>query len=53
MANLIVVGGKIYARCPECGRLVRLNKPVIGSIHYCPQDFKEPASAGDAGGKCG
>lgn len=27
--------GKLYAVCPDCGQLVRINKPIIGSLHVC------------------
>lgn len=27
--------GKIYVVCAHCGRIVRLNKPVFGSLHVC------------------
>jgi hypothetical protein len=30
-----VRGSKVYAVCPSCHRLVRLNKPVFGSLHTC------------------
>ena len=33
--NVIIVGGKIYARCSACGKIVRINKPIIGDIHVC------------------
>ena len=33
--DLIIVGGKVYAVCWGCGRLVRLNKPIISSFHVC------------------
>ncbi len=31
----VFVNGKVYALCKECGSLVRLNKPFIGSMHLC------------------
>lgn len=27
--------GRIYMICHGCRRLVRVNKPLIGSMHYC------------------
>lgn len=30
-----VVDGKIYVVCPDCQQLVRINKPVVGSLHFC------------------
>ena len=32
---MIVTGGKIYETCGRCGKLVRLNKPIFGSLHVC------------------
>lgn len=31
----LVVGRKIYMTCQECGKLVQLNKPIIGGLHFC------------------
>jgi len=36
--NLIIIGDKIYACCALCGELVRVNKPIIGSLHLCSLD---------------
>lgn len=33
--NMIVAGNKIYGICLDCGKLVRINKPIIGSVHIC------------------
>lgn len=33
--KVIKIGNKIYARCHSCGQVVRLNKPIIGSLHVC------------------
>lgn len=27
--------GKAYARCPDCGKLVQVNKTLFGSLHLC------------------
>ena len=27
--------GHWYAFCPACGKWVRLDKPIVGSIHFC------------------
>lgn len=37
---MIVTGGKLYERCGYCQGLVRLNKPILGSLHFClsPED---------------
>lgn len=34
----IVVSGKIYAVCDVCRQLVRINKPIFGSLHLCLTD---------------
>lgn len=39
--ELIIVGSKIYASCPYCKTLVRLNKPIFGSLHLCSKSVKE------------
>lgn len=38
--NLIITNGKIYGYCLNCGKLVRINKPIIGSMHVCAGDRK-------------
>lgn len=30
-----IVGNKVMAVCSECGTLVRLDKPLLGSLHLC------------------
>lgn len=32
---MIIAGNKIYDHCGYCGRLVCLNKFILGSIHIC------------------
>ncbi len=27
--------GKLYALCSDCGGMVRMNKPIVGSLHFC------------------
>ena len=29
------VGSKWYATCYDCGKIVRVNKPLFGSAHFC------------------
>ncbi len=24
-----------YVQCPKCGKMVRMNKPIVGSLHVC------------------
>lgn len=35
---------RYYAACAECDRLVRLNKPLLGALHFCsaPRPRKAP-----------
>ncbi len=41
-SKLIVTDGKIYAICDYCKSLIRLNKPIIGSLHAClPPEERE------------
>ena len=42
----IVTGGKIYMRCPACGKLVRVNKPIIGSLHVCADETDPDEDSG-------
>lgn len=30
-----IVGNKLMGICGECGNLIRLDKPILGSIHFC------------------
>ena len=31
----LIVGNKMYRVCPNCGKIVQINKPVLGSTHFC------------------
>ena len=33
-----VVGNQLWAKCSNCEQLVRLNKPLLGSLHFCLTD---------------
>jgi len=33
--KIMIVGNKVYAVCPRCGKLVQLNKLIVGSMHAC------------------
>ena len=35
MGKLYIAGTKLYAVCPNCGKLVCLNKRWFGSLHLC------------------
>lgn len=30
-----IVGNKLMAVCRDCGKVVRVDKPIIGSLHVC------------------
>lgn len=34
-SQLIIAGNKIYTVCPYCGRFIRVNKPFLGTLHFC------------------
>ena len=36
--DIIIAGNKLYAICDDCGRLVRVNKPFLGTIHFSLSD---------------
>jgi len=33
--KIVTVGNKMYAICQECGAIVQINKPLLGSLHLC------------------
>jgi len=35
---MIIVGNGIYEICPKCKKLVKINKFIFGSLHYCDSD---------------
>lgn len=39
--KVVEIWGKVYALCDECGRLVRVNKPILGSLHVCNKPLEE------------
>ena len=36
--EMIIVGNRIYERCGICGKLVQVNKFLLGSFHLCLSD---------------
>lgn len=36
--NIFIASGRIFGTCAECNGIVRLDKPVFGSLHLCPGD---------------
>ena len=39
---MILIGNKLCERCPDCGKIVQLNKLFFGSTHICltPEEKK-------------
>ena len=35
MAKSKVVGGRLLAVCQNCGKIIRADKPFLGSFHIC------------------
>jgi hypothetical protein len=33
--EVVITNGKLYAKCDKCGKIVRLNKFLFGSLHPC------------------
>lgn len=33
--QIVAVGGKLYGRCADCGKIGRMDKWLLGSLHYC------------------
>ena len=33
--HVTVAGSKLIALCQKCGKVITLNKPIIGSLHVC------------------
>lgn len=36
--TLVQMGRRVYGRCYDCGELVRVDKPLLGSLHLCVTD---------------
>ena len=34
-------GHSAYARCSDCRKLVRVNKPIVGGLHICVTDCEK------------
>lgn len=34
----VIVGGRQFAICKDCRQVIRLDKPLIGSMHFCAED---------------
>lgn len=33
--HVYIIDGKAYGICSNCRSLVRVDKPIFGSLHYC------------------
>ncbi len=33
--EIVQVGNKLYRICPNCGRMIQINKFILGSLHEC------------------
>jgi len=33
-----VVGNKLMTKCKICGKIIRIDKPFLGSLHFCLTD---------------
>lgn len=33
--ELVEVNGRVFGICRGCRKLVRLDKPIFGSLHFC------------------
>ena len=32
------MGGKVWVVCKHCHQLVRVDKPIFGSLHFCAEE---------------
>lgn len=37
------VGARFYGECPDCCGVVRIDKPVFGSLHLCDSQPSAPS----------
>jgi hypothetical protein len=33
--RLYEIGGKVFSVCAKCKQIVRMDKPILGSLHIC------------------
>lgn len=36
-----MIGGKWFAVCERCGKIVRRDKPLLGGVHFCVTEEEE------------
>jgi len=34
-----IVGNKLMAQCGNCGKIVRIDKPLFGGLHICSDPY--------------
>ncbi len=37
----VLVGHRVLRKCFDCGNIVRMNKPIIGGLHFCSEEAAE------------
>jgi len=47
--GMFVVGNKLYGECCGCGKIVRINKSIFGSLHICSFSEEESLIVEDPG----
>lgn len=40
-APMKIIGGKLMAVCPNCSKIIRLDKPILGSLHACTTEEEQ------------
>ncbi len=38
----VVIEGRIFMLCPDCKKLIRMDKPFFGSLHICEETHPPP-----------
>jgi hypothetical protein len=38
---MFVSAGKVFDRCGKCGKIVQLNKPLLGGLHVCTSECEQ------------
>ena len=33
--QMLIVGNKLFCRCGICENMVRVDKPILGGLHFC------------------
>ena len=48
-----IVGGKLMSVCSGCAKIIRLDKPILGSLHICTTDDERRIFASEIGRQYG